>query len=306
MPSPESVCRIAIIGDVHDQWDRHDAIALHHLNVDLVLLVGDFGNESVEIVRQVAALDIPKAVILGNHDAWYTATPWGAKRCPYDRSLEDRIRIQLDLLGPTHVGYGHLDISQLGLTVVGARPFSWGGSKWQNTDFYRKWFGVSNFDESTARMIASVEAASHDTVIFIGHCGPQGLGDRPESICGKDWNPPGGDHGEPDFAAAIAHAQAIGKTVPLVTFGHMHHSLRHRRDRGRDRLTVDAQGTVYLNAAAVPRIIKTETTWQHNFSLVTLQGGRVKDATLTWIDQDLQVAAEESLLSSQGAKAPCL
>ncbi|MGD1908896.1 MAG: TIGR04168 family protein [Leptolyngbyaceae cyanobacterium] len=299
MSSPQSAYRIAIVGDVHDQWDPQDAIALQHLGVDLVLLVGDFGNESVDIVRQVAALDIPKAVILGNHDAWYTATPWGAKRCPYDRSLEDRIATQLDLLGPSHVGYGHLDIPELGLTVVGARPFSWGGPKWQNTDFYRKWFGVSNFAESIERMVESIEAAAHDTLLFIGHCGPKGLGDFPESICGKDWNPPGGDHGEPDFAAAISHAQDIGKNLPLVTFGHMHHGLRHRRDRERDRLTVDAKGTVYLNAAAVPRIIKTETTCQRNFSLVTLQGGKVKDATLTWIDQDLQVVREESLLNSQ-------
>jgi uncharacterized protein (TIGR04168 family) len=261
-----------------------------------VLLVGDFGNESVEIVRQIAALDIPKAVILGNHDAWYTATPWGAKRCPYDRSLEDRIRIQLDLLGVNHVGYGYLDIPHLGLTVVGGRPFSWGGSEWKNTDFYRQWFGVTDFAESTDRIIQSVEAAAHDQILFIGHCGPKGLGDRPESICGRDWNPPGGDHGEPDLAAAIAHAQQMGKTVPLVAFGHMHHSLRHRRDRLRDRLTVDGQGTVYLNAAAVPRVIKTATTSQRNFSLVTLREGQVQDVTLTWIDQDLQIVAEESLL----------
>ena len=300
MLSSESPCRIAVVGDVHDQWDHHDVIALHHLAVDLVLLVGDFGNESIDIVRQIAALDIPKAVILGNYDAWYTATPWGAKRCPYDRTLENRVRTQLDLLGVTHVGYGHLDFPHLGLTVVGGRPFSWGGSDWQNTDFYRKWFGVTNFAESTARMIESVEAAAHDTLIFVGHCGPKGLGDRPESICGRDWNPPGGDHGEPDLADAIAHAQQIGKTVSLVTFGHMHHGLRHRRDRLRDRLTIDTQGTVYLNAAAVPRVIKTATTHQRNFSLVTLQNGQVKDATLTWLDQDLQIIAEESLLNRAG------
>ncbi|NJN22971.1 MAG: TIGR04168 family protein, partial [Leptolyngbya sp. RL_3_1] len=131
-------------------------------------------------------------------------------------------------------------------------------------------------------------------------CRPEGVGRSPESICGRDWNPPGGDHGEPDLAAAIAHAQQMGKTVPLVAFGHMHHSLRHRRDRLRDRLTVDGQGTVYLNAAAVPRVIKTATTCQRNFSLVTLRKGQVQDASLTWIDQDLQIVAEESLLQRQG------
>ena len=53
------------MGDVHDRWGKKDGLALKHLGVDLVLFVGDFGNESLDVVRQVAAIDIPKAVILG-------------------------------------------------------------------------------------------------------------------------------------------------------------------------------------------------------------------------------------------------
>ena len=71
--------KIAVVGDVHDQWEKEDGIALKRLGVDLVLFVGDFGNESVEVVRKIADLDIPKAVVMGNHDAWYTATEWGRK-----------------------------------------------------------------------------------------------------------------------------------------------------------------------------------------------------------------------------------
>lgn len=33
---------------------------------------GDFGEEDVPLVQSVAALPFPKAVILGNHDAWHT------------------------------------------------------------------------------------------------------------------------------------------------------------------------------------------------------------------------------------------
>lgn len=40
------------------------------LQVDIALFVGDFGEEDVELVRQVAGVKHPKAVILGNHDAW--------------------------------------------------------------------------------------------------------------------------------------------------------------------------------------------------------------------------------------------
>jgi hypothetical protein len=38
--------KIAVVGDIHDQWEVEDAIALQHLGVSLVLFVGDFGNES--------------------------------------------------------------------------------------------------------------------------------------------------------------------------------------------------------------------------------------------------------------------
>lgn len=62
--------------------DQGDAAALYHLGVDLALFVGDFGNEAVALVQQIADLDLPKAVILGNHDAWYSATAWGAKNAP--------------------------------------------------------------------------------------------------------------------------------------------------------------------------------------------------------------------------------
>lgn len=306
MASQDRVIRIAVVGDVHEQWDRQDAIALHHLQVDLALLVGDFGNESLAIVEQVAALDIPKAVVLGNHDAWYTATPWGRKKCPYDRSQEDWVQAQLDCLGPAHVGYGKLDFPALGLTVVGGRPFSWGGVEWKNKTFYRERFGVEGWAESEARIAAAVDKATHNTVIFMGHCGPAGLGDRPESPCGRDWKPLGGDYGDPDLAAAIAHAKAMGKQVPLVTFGHMHHGLRHRKDIQRERLCTDAGGTVYLNAASVPRIVQTDTTCRRNFSLVTLQGGQVQSAALVWIDQDLALVSEDVLFSAAAQPLPLL
>ncbi|MEL7315937.1 MAG: TIGR04168 family protein, partial [Cyanobacteria bacterium J06559_3] len=217
----DKVLRIAIIGDVHDQWDEQDAVMLRSLQVDLVLLVGDFGNEAVEVVRSIARLDIPKAAIFGNHDAWYSATPWGRRKCPYDRTAEDWVQTQLDLLGEAHVGYGKLDLPTLGLTVVGGRPFSWGGPEWRTKTFYRERFGVDNFEASVTRIKEAIDAAAHNTILFIGHCGPTGLGAHPEAICGKDWQPIGGDYGDPDLTEAIAYARQIGKAVPLVTFGHM-------------------------------------------------------------------------------------
>ncbi len=287
---------IAVVGDVHDQWDADDVSALHHLAVDLVLFVGDFGNESVEIVRAIAALELPKAAIFGNHDAWYSASSWGQKQCPYDRRNEDRVQQQLDLLGTTHVGYSHLDFPALDLSVVGSRPFSWGGSTWKNKRFYRDRFEVASFADSTTKIIAAADRATCNTLIFLGHNGPLGLGDRPDDPCGKDWQPVGGDYGDRDFAEALAHVSAAGKHVPLVTFGHMHHRLRHSQHQ-RCSLCQDDRGTFYLNAASVPRIITIDGEHLHNFSLVSLHQGSITDIRMVWVTGQGTIVMTEPLQS---------
>jgi uncharacterized protein (TIGR04168 family) len=299
--------KIAAIGDVHDQWEAADGEALRRLGVDLVLFVGDFGNESVGVVRTIASLDIPKAAVLGNHDAWYTATEWGRQRCPYDRAKEDWVQDQLDLLGETHVGYSKLDFPEFNLTVVGGRPFSWGGDVWRNGDFYTERYGVTDFTQSTERIMAAVNDAAYNTIIFLGHNGPLGLGDRPEDPCGRDWQPLGGDFGDSDLADAIAQSKNLGKSVPLVTFGHMHHHLRHRKDRLRTPISTSDDGTVYLNSASVPRIIHKGDRTQRNFSLVTLQAGVVTQASLVWVDKDYSVISEEILyqVSPNQAQTAC-
>ncbi|MGK7891187.1 MAG: TIGR04168 family protein [Leptolyngbyaceae cyanobacterium] len=306
---------IAIIGDVHDLWEECEEAILKQLGVDLVLFVGDFGNEAVGLVGQIAQMDLPKAAAMGNHDAWYTATPWGRTQCPYDRKQEDWVQKQLDLLGSAHVGYGYLDFPAFNLTVVGSRPFSWGGSEWKYKKFYRDRFQVRNFRESTERMMQAVNAAAHSTIIFLGHCGPYGLGDRPEDICGKDWGRSltGGDYGDPDFADAIAQTQLMGKTVPLVAFGHMHHGLRHRQDRERVKAVHDGS-TLYLNAASVPRIREYRaekggdrplahlshppthpTERLYNFSLVQLSDGHITAARLIWANHAGTIIKSEEL-----------
>ncbi|MFB2877126.1 TIGR04168 family protein [Floridanema aerugineum] len=295
--------KIAAIGDVHDQWEAADGEALRRLGVDLVLFVGDFGNESVGVVRTIASLDIPKAAVLGNHDAWYTATEWGRQRCPYDRAQEDWVQDQLDLLGETHVGYSKLDFPQFNLTVVGGRPFSWGGDVWRNGDFYLERYGVTDFTQSTERIMAAVNDAAYNTIIFLGHNGPLGLGDRPEDPCGRDWQPLGGDFGDSDLADAIAQSKNLGKSVPLVTFGHMHHHLRHRKDRLRTPISTSDDGTVYLNSASVPRIIHKGDRTQRNFSLVTLQAGVVTQASLVWVDKDYSLISEQILYQASPNQA---
>jgi len=292
--NPTKPIRIAIVGDVHDQWEAADEIALQHLNVDLVLLVGDFGNEAVELVARLATLNLPKAAIFGNHDAWYTASDWGRSKSPYDPLVEDRVQQQTDLLGASYVGYGKLDFPELNLSVVGSRPFSWGGPKWKYSDFYETRYGVDSFAASTERIVEVAGNATCEHLIIIGHNGPTGLGAEAESICGKDWGDTiGGDYGDPDLADAISILQAQGKSIPLVTFGHMHHRLRHTKERLRQPLVAAPDGIIYLNAARCPRIVSTIERTVRNFSLVTIVDGKVAQAGLVWITEDFQVGLEE-------------
>lgn len=297
MSQQQSEITIAIVGDVHDQWSAADNLALQHLQVDLVLFVGDFGNEAVEVVREVAALSTPKAVIMGNHDAWYSASSWGREKAPYDKSQEDRVQQQLDLLGATHVGFSKLDFPPLAVSVVGSRPFSWGGSIWRNSQFYRDRYQIKNFQESTEQIVESAKNTTEQTLIFIAHNGPTGLGKTTESICGRDWKAEGGDYGDPDLAEAIAQVQSLGKSIPLVTFGHMHHELKI--PRGERRKLVEVRGqTVYYNAACVPRVIRTAEDIKRNFSLVTLKGGIVQKISLIWLNQDFAIQSDELLYSA--------
>jgi len=283
---------IAVVGDVHDLWEREDQIALEHLGVDLVLFVGDFGNEAVEVVRDIAALNLPKAVIMGNHDAWYSASSWGKQKAPYDQSKEDRVQQQLDLLGDTHVGFDKLDFPQFAVSVVGSRPFSWGGSTWRNSQFYGDRYGITSFAESTQQIVESARNTAHESLIFISHNGPYGLGSQTESICGRDWKVEGGDYGDPDLTKAIAQVRNLGKSIPLVTFGHMHHELKNPRGKRRKRVEVQEE-TVYLNAACVPRIIRSSQGSKRSFSVVTLRQGIVQLISLVWLAEDFTIESDE-------------
>ncbi|MTJ11039.1 TIGR04168 family protein [Anabaena sp. UHCC 0187] len=298
--------KIAVIGDVHDQWEVEDGIALKHLGVDLVLFVGDFGNESVEVVKAIASLDIPKAAVMGNHDAWYSATEWGRKKCPYDRTKEDWVQEQLDLLGSAQVGYGKLDFPQWNLTVVGGRPFTWGGPEWRFAQMCQERYGVSSLEESADKIVKVVKSVTYENIIFLGHNGPSGLGDRAEDPCGKDWHPIGGDFGDPDFAEAISQSLNMKKTVSLVAFGHMHRTLRHTKKIQRKAVFRSPEGTIYLNAATVPRIIHQDGLKLRNFSLVDLEDGLVTKASLVWVGQDYQVATEEVFYNSSVSVVPIL
>ncbi|KAK3010889.1 hypothetical protein RJ639_011614 [Escallonia herrerae] len=89
---------------------------------DLVLFTGDLGNENVELVRSIADLRFPKAVILGNHDAWTTTkfsvmygvhNMAGSANKIYGAAVgapEDHCLVLLAHNGPTGLGSNIFDI----------------------------------------------------------------------------------------------------------------------------------------------------------------------------------------------------
>ncbi|MFN7659060.1 MAG: TIGR04168 family protein, partial [Dolichospermum sp.] len=208
------------------------------------------------------------------------------------------VQKQLDLLGAVQVGYSKLDFPQWNLTVVGGRPFTWGGPEWRFAEICQERYGVSSLDDSADKIVKAVKNATCDNIIFLGHNGPSGLCDRAEDPCGKDWHPIGCDFGDPDLAAAISQTLNMNKTVSLVAFGHMHRTLRHTKKLERKAVFKSPEGTIYLNAANVPRIVQENGVKLRNFSLVFLDGGMVTKVALVWVGKDYQVAAEEIFYNS--------
>ncbi|KAL3629623.1 hypothetical protein CASFOL_026845 [Castilleja foliolosa] len=242
-----SSVRIAIVGDVHDDWSlQEDTKALQLLKPDLVLFTGDFGNENVDLVQSISNLDFAKAVILGNHDAWNTQK--------FSAREKDVVQLQLECLGDEHVGYRRMDFPNLKLSIVGGRPFSCGGKHVYRKKLLIARYGVHDMDGSAKRIYesASRTPAVH-SVILLAHNGPTGLGSNVDDICGRDWIPGGGDHGDPDLAHAISQLkETTDLSIKLVVFGHMHKELAY--GNGLRKMIVVRDDVIYLNGAIVPRV----------------------------------------------------
>jgi uncharacterized protein (TIGR04168 family) len=96
---------------------------------------------------------------------------------------------------------------------------------------------------------------------------------------GCDFKPGGGDWGDPDLAVAIDYARQAGKRVLAVVAGHMHLETRHGRQRP---WRIERHGTLYINAARVPRIYTREAeTHRHHVELkISPTGVEVREVFL--------------------------
>ena len=282
--------RIAIAGDLHGQWDNSDEQLLQHLAPDALLVVGDLSDGQLRIPARLAALPLPVACILGNHDAGRDAS---------GRTLQR----QLDALGDCHCGWDLRELRPPGLAVVGGRPASAGGGFHQSKAALAAFGPLSLHDSASRISAAALRADPALPLILLAHCGPSGLGSTAADPCGRDWKAPARDWGDQDLALAIDQIRRE-RPLPLVVFGHMHHRLK--RGQG-ERLSycVDRAGTAYLNTAFVPRhSYDDQGRALRHFSWVELRDGVVLEISHRWYTLDGALAYRHTLMR-RSALQPC-
>ena len=265
---------------------------LQQLQPDALLFVGDLSDGDLRLVKAITRLQLPCAVILGNHDRGR------------DRS-GDCLRQQIAMLGDLDCSWKLRQWSSPPVSIVGGRPCSSGGG-FHLSRAVQSVFGPVTEEESVLRIVqAASQAPEAWPLVLLAHSGPTGLGSDASSICGRDWKHPHIDWGDRDLTIAVETLRR-NRSPELVVFGHMHHSLRGGRG---ERITFhrDRFGTAYLNAACVPRTGCDEAgdTLIH-FSWVEFEDRHLILVSHRWFHLDGTLAYEQSLFrdSSHGLK-PC-
>lgn len=281
---------MAVIGDVHSHLDTTDVRLIDEVGYDLVLFVGDLGGlrlrSTLKVAHLIATFRTPVLVVPGNHDAPNAGQLLGeALRNDRlirlaDRGTERRADAIAEALGPAGLaGYSLHDLTP-DLQLVAARPHSMGGASLSFAPFLARRFGVASLADSARKLCALVDESRAPNLLFVGHNGPSGLGDSRCDIWGCDFRAEEGDFGDPDLEQAIIHARAIGKVVVGVMAGHMHRSLR---GGGQRTERVERDGTLFLNAARVPRIWKNARgrVRRHHVA-VRWDGARIEAEEILW------------------------
>lgn len=248
------------------------------------------------MVERIADIAAPKAVILGNHDAWQS---FGRK------SPTDALRRSLEVLGDDHLAYAVREVPAAGVSVIGARPFSWGGQSLRSPEVYDEIYGIHTMRQSAAAIVDAARNAKHRDLVILAHNGPTGLGEQTHDIFGKDFGKPGGDWGDRDLALALQRIDGMGLKVRAVIAGHMHHRLGHPRGAERIRF-VRRDGVLFLNSARVPRVEQDADGEELSYFLrTTWQGGECKGIEEVWVDlHGDERRAETPAFADSGSQAP--
>jgi uncharacterized protein (TIGR04168 family) len=261
--SERTPARIAVVGDLHSAWADEDVDHFNASEYALILFTGDLGattrKDGRRIAKSISRLERDVLVMPGNNDVEQFATL--AAELTYRRGLRSLLGDEGAPLADARArmcGYSRHDyiFDGHGVSVIAGRPFSFGGN--------RLWFeaelaaghGVRSLGESVERICALAETAPHRDLIFLSHNGPAGFGGEPHAPWGNDFEPGGGDWGDPDLAEAVERIRRGSHRVLAVIGGHMHSPIRGGAAR---ELQVRRDQILYLNPARVPRIASAES-----------------------------------------------
>ena len=193
--------------------------------------------------------------------------------------------------GEDHIAYGVREVPRAGLSIIGARPFSWGGQSLRSPALYDEIYGIRTMRQSAAAIVDAARNAQHRDLVILAHNGPVGLGSDPSDIFGKDFGRPGGDWGDYDLGLAIQRIENFGLRVRAVIAGHMHHRLVNPRGGTRRRF-VRRGDTLFLNTAFVPRVQRDDNGNELSYFVRTMwQDGECLSIDEVWVD----VHGDESL-----------
>jgi uncharacterized protein (TIGR04168 family) len=264
---PDSRARLALIGDTHSGWDFDDVGYFNRSTYELLLLTGDLGGsqarDGLRVARTLSALR-PKALVMpGNNDV--EEYPRIAAELTYRRarahllddvSPDDVLHAEPPLL----CGYSlhPQNLASFEFTIIAARPFSMGGPEVAFPDALERTCGLRTMEQSIERLRDLVDRAPSEHLVFFGHNGPTGLGDRADDPWGRDFHVEQGDWGDPDLREAIRYAGERKRKVLAVLAGHMHWSLREPFQARLRRWQRQEDGCLYVNAARVPRVFPSD------------------------------------------------
>jgi uncharacterized protein (TIGR04168 family) len=262
---------LAIIGDLHSAWNEDDVAYFNAADYPMLLFTGDLGGgltrDGVAIARSLSALRRPALVMLGNNDVpEYAAL---SAELTYQRGVADLMGDEAAApFAPVRTcGFSAhaLSLGGFEVTLIAGRPFAMGGNELSFPTALHDSYGVSSLAQSRERLCALVDGCETEHLLFLAHNGPSGLGDTPDDPWGRDFGGLTGDWGDDDLADAVAHARARGRQPLAVIAGHMHWSRARPR-----RWQVHRDGTLYVNAARVPRVFETEGVRRRQHLALTL------------------------------------
>jgi uncharacterized protein (TIGR04168 family) len=289
--------KLACIGDIHGFWDAADTAYFNASRYDGLLLVGDLPRMTggLREARALSALTKPAWMIPGNHDGCSVVQlmaeirNWRVPAALTSRRMARRVGALARAMAPVDLAGYALNRLNENTALIRARPHAMGPNRFYYAAYMRRAHAVRDFRQSAQRLKKLVDAAP-ERIVFMGHNGPAGLGSEPTDPWGCDFSPAFGDFGDPDLAEAIDHATRQGKQVLAVIAGHMHH--RHKRGGAERVHAVRQQGTLFVNAASVPRI-RQDGARRHHVALTL--GDHEAQAVETWVNAEGRIVETQTL-----------